>query len=134
VNKAEALSIFATAFVRELLRDDEPPPAHTNGYAAPTPDDDPNPQPRFDFDESNDYCEHSGYYIPKIICPEHGPQATEDPAPTAEELDGIAGEDPPPNIIARAERARARREKQAANERLFPEDIEMRGMAPPPPE
>jgi hypothetical protein len=132
VNKREALEIFATAFVRELLREDAPTTALRGTDPLPDPHDDPNPQPRFDFDESNDYCEHSGYYIPKIICPEHGPQATEEPAPTAEELDGIAGEAPPPNIIARAERARARREKQAANERLFPEDIEMRGMGPPP--
>jgi hypothetical protein len=58
------------------------------------------------------------------------------PAPTAEELDDITNEtaDEGNPLIAKARRIREQRERAAKNERLYPEDLEMRGMGPPPPD
>jgi hypothetical protein len=130
VNKERALHIAFTAIVRELLRDggDEGPYDRELGEHAPPIDGPQGPQPRFDFDESNDVCEHNGVLIPRAQCPVHGPEA--EYVPSAEELDDI-NSDEPPSPIARAERIRKQREKNAGKERLFPEDIPMSGLGPP---
>jgi hypothetical protein len=133
VNKREALEIFVTALVRELLREDEPPPA-----AAPSePDLGPAwAQPRFDFVPESDAeygaqpetCEHGGVLFNRAECPVHGPSA--EVAPTAEELDDIASEEVAAPI-ARARRLAEQKARQARTERLFPEDLPLRGMGPP---
>jgi hypothetical protein len=135
MTKAEALAIFTRELVRELLREDEPTPAPAAAPSQP----DPGPgwaQPRFDFDPSSDQefgaqpetCEHGGVLLNRAECPVHGPAAQV--APTAEELDDIASEEVAAPI-ARARRIAEQREKKRRSERLFPEDLEMRGMAPP---
>lgn len=131
MTKAEALHIAFTAIVRELLRED-----HVVEYVAPRPAEelqDPNPQPRFDFDESADTCTHNGITIYKVDCPVHNPEMQG--AVTAEELDDLtsetfAEENP---MIARARRlAEQKRRQEAGSERLFPEDLpNMKGAGPP---
>lgn len=128
MTKAEALHVFATAIMRELLREDGENVAYTAG-APPPPDEPPSgPQPRFDFDESNDVCEHGGIYFDRKLCPVHGDDAQ---APVSDqELDDITS-DEPPNAVLRAQRLAEQRAKRAAMQRLFPEDLPMSGMGPP---
>jgi len=133
MNKAEALHIAMTAIMREILREDdrkEPGSPYAGGNVPPPPDDDPNPRPQFDFDEST--CEHGGLVIDRSMCPIHGPGAT-GPAPTAEELDDMTGEtfDEGNPLIARARRKKALEERRAAQQRLYPEDLPMSGLAGP---
>jgi len=131
MNKAEALHIAMTAIMREILREDGPGAiVPAPGLHAPPPDDDPNPHPQFDFDEST--CEHGGLVIDRSMCPIHGPGAT-GPAPTAEELDDMTGEtfDEGNPLIARARRKKALEERRAAQQRLYPEDLPMSGLAGP---
>ena len=138
-DKAEALAIFATALMREILREDEPAPEPVALNPAPQdPSPEPprsgdeapgTPMPLFDFDESNDVCEHNGVWIPRASCPEHGPGA--DVVPTIEELDDMDSEEVS-GPIARARRIAENKAKQEAQKRLFPEDLPMRGMGPPP--
>ncbi len=137
MTKAEALAIFTRELVRELLREDEPAPAPAPAAASSQPD--PGPawaQPRFDFDPSSDQefcaqpetCEHGGVLLNRAECPVHGPSAQV--APTAEELDDIASEEVAAPI-ARARRLAEQKARQARTERLFPEDLPLRGMGPP---
>jgi hypothetical protein len=131
LTKAEALAIFAREIMRELLRDDDAPAAPVVP-SAPLPEDS-GPgwaQPAFDFDESNDVCEHGGVYITRKLCPVHSDEA-QAPAPTAEELDDMASEDVPAPIL-RARRLAEAKAKREATERQYAEDREMRGMGPPP--
>jgi hypothetical protein len=137
-SKAEALVVaFARGLMRELLADEKPvkapakaaAPRRSRNVKPKAQEEDPNPQPRFDFDESNDVCLHGDLYIPKAACPIHGPAAQN--GVTDAELDDITSEGSS-NLISRAERLRERREKQAANERDFAEEVPMRGMGPPP--
>jgi len=138
-DKAEALAIFATALMREILREDESAPEPVALNPAPQdPSPEPprsgdeapgTPMPLFDFDESNDVCEHNGVWIPRESCPEHGPGA--DVVPTIEELDDMDSEEVS-GPIARARRIAENKAKQEAQKRLFPEDLPMRGMGPPP--
>jgi hypothetical protein len=134
VNKERALDIAITAMFREILRDsDEPRGAQLPMPGAPPPEDDPNPRPQFDFDEST--CEHGGLVINRSVCPIHGPENM-GPAPTAEELDDIVNEtqDEGNPLIARARRKKALEERRAAQQRLYPEDLPMAGMGPPDPD
>ena len=109
----EALAIFAAAIVREILREDDAP--STPAPQTPGSVDEPSgPQPKFDFDESNDVCEHNGVYIPKSICPIHGPGGTGEVS--IAELDDLAGEAP--------ELHRRTRKPRTPPERLFPEDLD----------
>ena len=134
MNKERALDIAITAMFREILREDGP----TTDLAGlmgqrdlpPPPVDDPNPRPQFDFDEST--CEHGGLVIDRSMCPIHGPGAT-GPAPSAEELDDMTGEtfDEGNPLIARARRKKALEERRAAQQRLYPEDLPMSGLAGP---
>lgn len=135
MTKAEALAIFTRELVRELLREDSPTDlAGLMGQRHPPPlDEDPNPQPRFDFDESADTCTHNGITIYKVDCPVHNPEMQG--AVSAEELDDLtsetfAEENP---MIARARRlAEQKRRQEAGSERLFPEDLpNMKGAGPP---
>lgn len=130
MNKAEALHIAFTAIVRELLREDDklpgPPYAPANFRAAAEAGP---PQPQFDFDESNDVCEHGGVWIERATCPVHSDEAKEY-VPTAEELDDITSDDSP-EVLQRAARLKAQRERAASVGPLFPEDLPMRGMGPP---
>jgi hypothetical protein len=137
-DKAEALAIFATALMREILREDASPPPPVELMPGPDPsaesprseDEAPGtPMPLFDFDESNDVCEHNGIWIPRETCPEHGPGA--DVVPTIEELDDMESEDVS-GPIQRARRIAENKAKQEGKQRLFPEDLPMRGMGPPP--
>lgn len=130
MNKLEALHVFATAMVRELLREDEerfaplPPQAPTVDPNAP-------PEPRLDFDASNDVCEHGGVFFNRELCPVHGPSVQEDVS--AEELDDITSEEVP-GPIARARRITEQRLRQAREARQYPEELEnMKGMGPPEP-
>jgi hypothetical protein len=126
LTKQEALHIFTTAIVREILREgDEAPGIVPPG--PPSPDEQP-PTPRFDFDDSADTCEHNGYIIPRASCPVHGPGGAEEV--TAEELDDLESEEPP-GPIQRAARIAALKRQQEAEERQYAEDIPMSGMAPP---
>jgi hypothetical protein len=127
LTKAEALTIFATAIVREILREDAEPRVPDVPRGTP-PDEPSGPQPRFDFDESGDVCEHGGIYIPKETCPVHGPGAQE--GVTAEELDDMTS-DEAPAPIQRARRLAEQNRKRAQKERLFPEDLPMSGLGPP---
>ncbi len=132
MTKAEALAIFTREFTRELLREDGP---RGGSFSETDPlnlaGSDPNPRPQFDFDES--VCEHGGLMIDRALCPVHGPDAT-GPAPTAEELDDITSEthDEANPLIAKAERLRRQREARQAQQRLYPEEIPMSGLATPP--
>lgn len=129
MNKLEALHVAVTAFVREMLREDP----ETVEYRPPTPAVDPNtpPEPRLDFDESNLVCEHGGVYFAREECPVHGPSAQE--GVTAEELDDITT-DEVAAPIQRAHRIAEQRAKAQETKRLFPEDLPMSGMGPPPEE
>jgi hypothetical protein len=134
VNKADALHIAMTAIMREILREDGPGAiVPAPGLHAPPPEDDPNPRPQFDFDEST--CTHGDLVVDRSICPVHGPGAT-GPAPSAEELDDMTGEtfDEGNPLIARARRKKALEERRAAQQRLYPEDLPMAGMGPPDPD
>jgi hypothetical protein len=133
VDKARALDIAITAIFREILR--EEPGFVERVLAAPPPSEPQGPQPRFDFDESADTCTHGGVTIYKVDCPEHGPDGT-GPAPTAEELDDMTSEthEEANPMIARARRIARQRERQAAEERVYAEDLPMGGMGPPPEE
>ncbi|MGO9000192.1 MAG: hypothetical protein ACLQVI_43240 [Polyangiaceae bacterium] len=144
MNKREALEVFVTALVRELLREDEPLPD-----APPSPPSSPSgpfgaagPQPRFDFTpdsdaqygEQSETCEHGGILFERELCPLHGPSA--EVPPTAEELDDMASEEVS-QPVARAQRIHEQqiaeqKARVARGERLWPEDLEMRGMGPPP--
>jgi hypothetical protein len=128
MTKTEALQVFATAFVRELLRENDEPARPVAPPLAEKNDPDTPPQPRFDFDASNEVCEHGGVYFERAACPVHGQSAQEEV--TTEELDDIASEETP-NQLKRAERLRKQRDRQAKTERLFPEDLPMSGLAPP---
>jgi hypothetical protein len=134
MNKADALAIFATAIVRELLREpvyeDDVVPAAARLQPEP---EDPNPHPQFDFDEST--CTHGGLVIDRSICPIHGPDAM-GPPPTAEELDDITGEtaDEGNPLIAKARRLKEQRERKERTQRLYPEDLPMSGLGPPIPD
>lgn len=130
MTKGEALAIFTREIVRELLREDE----MATPVAAPTPPqpavEDDNPQPRFDFDESQDYCEHAGILIQRAACPIHGPGAQE--AVSAESLDAATGEEPEVAApIAKARRLAAQRKREEAQGRTYAEELPMRGMEPP---
>jgi hypothetical protein len=131
MNKADALMIFATAIMREILREDDGPRELPPTDPRSRIDDDPNPRPQFDFDEST--CEHGGLVIERAACPIHGPGAT-GPAPTAEELDDITSEthEEANPLIARARRKKALEERQRAQRGLYAEDIPMSGLATPP--
>lgn len=137
MNKADALTIFVRALMRELLADDKPAKTVAVGprkprvpKARPQPEEDPNPQPRFDFDESNDSCLHGDLWIPKAACPIHGPSAQNGVSDI--ELDAIAG-DELPAPLARAKRIAEQRLAQEREGRLFPEELgNMKGMGPPP--
>jgi hypothetical protein len=135
MTKEQALMAFATAIVREILREDtlEPHSAAEFHDVRPPEPEDPNPQPKFDFDEST--CEHGGLVIDRSVCPFHGPEAM-GPPPTAEELDDITGEkvEEANPLIAKARRKRELREQQAKNAPLYPEDLPMSGLAGRPPE
>jgi hypothetical protein len=134
VNREQALHIAVTAIMREILREDGPGAiVPAPGLHAPPPDDDPNPHPQFDFDEST--CEHGGLVIDRSVCPIHGPENM-GPPPTAEELDDMTGEtfDEGNPLIARARRKKALEERRAAQQRLYPEDLPMAGMGPPDPD
>jgi hypothetical protein len=127
------LAVFATAIVRELLRepvyeDDVAPATQRVREETPRP-----PQPQFDFDEST--CEHGGLIIDRSVCPIHGPGAM-GPPPTVEELDDITDEtvEEANPLIARAERKRRQRETAQKNTPLYPEDIPMSGVAGRPPD
>ena len=127
MTKAEALMVFATAIVREILREDGEPQAPE--VPRETPSDEPSgPQPKFDFDESNDVCEHGGVYFDRNLCPVHGPQAQAEVS--AEELDDLTS-DEAPAPIQRARRLAEQNRKRAQKERLFPEDLPMSGLGPP---
>lgn len=119
MTKSEALAIFATAIIRELVDDETP--GSVDEVPRETPAEPSAPQPRFDFDESNDVCEHNGVYIQRATCPIHGPNAQADVSP--EDLDSLTGEQP--------ELHRRQRKPRVAPERLFPEDIPMSGLGPP---
>ena len=132
-NKYEALHVFATAIVREILREDGPPQSfEVVGPPAPAAPDERPPEPRLDFDASNLVCEHGGMYFDRELCPVHGPGAQGDTK--IEDLDTIVA-DVEPDLtagpIARARRMAEQRAKAAGRERLFPEDLPMRGMSPP---
>lgn len=138
VTGAEKLAIVASVIMREILRDDEPTPEPVALNPAPQgPPPPPGPQDngtgwaqtQLDFDQSNDVCEHNGVWIPRESCPEHGPGA--DVVPTIEELDDMESEDVS-GPIARARRIAENKAKREAKQRLFPEDLPMRGMGPPP--
>jgi hypothetical protein len=123
----EALAIFAAAIVREILREDDAP--STPAPQTPGSVDEPSgPQPKFDFDESNDVCEHGGVYFDRKTCPVHGEDAQADVTP--EELDDITSDEESGPIL-RARRLAEQNRKRAAKERLFPEDIPMSGLGPP---
>jgi hypothetical protein len=132
LNKAEALSIFATAIVREILREG-PEPYETAAIlpiVEPPPDN--NPRPQFDFDEST--CEHGGLVIERAACPIHGPGAQEEVS--AESLDDITSETHEEGnpLIARARRKKALEERRLAQQGLYAEDIPMSGLGPPIPD
>lgn len=132
MTKAEALAIVATAFMREMMREDDAPARLPK--PEPPSDDDLPPQPRFDFDESNepDVCIHGDLKIPRDVCPIHGP-AMEEPV-TDGELDGMTSEGEPEasGPIGRAQRARRQREAREKAERVHAEELPMSGMGPPP--
>ena len=126
MTKAEALTIFATAIVREILREDDAP---LQASSSPVPDDSPSgPQPRFDFDESPDLCEHGGVWFDRKTCPVHGDEAQSEATP--EELDDITADETPAPML-RARRLAEQKAKRANSERLFPEDLPMSGLGPP---
>jgi hypothetical protein len=130
MDKREALSIFAAALMRELLREDGAEVAASAVAPPPGPPEDQPPQPQFDHDISSEICEHNGIYMLRETCPEHGPDAQEQVTP--EELDDLTNDDQP-NIIQRAERLRKRREKQEEQARVYAEELEnAKGMGPPP--
>jgi hypothetical protein len=138
VTGAEKLAIVASVIMREILRDDEPTPEPVALNPAPQgPPPPPEPQDngtgwaqtQLDFDQSNDVCEHNGVWIPRESCPEHGLGA--DIVPTIEELDDMESEDVS-GPIQRARRIAENKAKREAKQRLFPEDLPMRGMGPPP--
>jgi hypothetical protein len=134
VNKSEALHIAMTAIMREILREDGPGAiVPAPGLHAPPPEDDPNPHPQFDFDEST--CTHGDLVVDRSICPVHGPGAT-GPAPSAEELDDMTGEtfDEGNPLIARARRKKALEERRLAQQGLYAEDIPMGGLVGRPPD
>jgi hypothetical protein len=133
VNKREALDIAITAMFREILREDSENRASVPVTAPPPMNDDPNPRPQFDFDEST--CEHGGLIIDRSVCPIHGPGAM-GPPPTAEELDDITDEtvEEANPLIARAERKRRQRETAQRNTPLYPEEIPMSGIVGRPPD
>jgi hypothetical protein len=132
MTKEQALMAFATAIVREILR--EGPEPYETAAILPTvePPPDNNPRPQFDFDEST--CEHGGLVIERAACPIHGPSAQEEVS--AESLDDITSEthDEGNPLIARARRKKALEERRAAQQRLYPEDLPMAGMGPPDPD
>jgi hypothetical protein len=134
LNKADALHIAMTAIMREILREDGPGAiVPAPGLHAPPPEDDPNPHPQFDFDEST--CEHGGLVIDRSMCPIHGPENM-GPPPTAEELDDMTGEtfDEGNPLIARARRKKALEERRLAQQGLYAEDIPMGGLVGRPPD
>lgn len=123
-----------TAIMREILREDGPGAiVPAPGLHAPPPEDDPNPHPQFDFDEST--CEHGGLVIDRSMCPIHGPENM-GPPPTAEELDDMTGEtfDEGNPLIARARRKKALEERRLAQQGLYAEDIPMGGLVGRPPD
>lgn len=99
----EALEVVVRSAVREILETEDDGPFAP--LAPPHSEPPTAPFPRFDF-------------VPEM----------DGPAPTAEELDDLTSEEPA-NPITRAARLKEKhaREKQ----RLFPEEIPLRGMAPP---
>lgn len=129
MNKAQALDIAITAMFREILREDDlgfPPVSLIPKDASER---DRPPEPRFDFDESGDVCEHGGVWIDRATCPIHSDEAKEY-VPTAEELDDLVSEEDP-GMLQRAARLRQQRERVASVGPLFPEDLPMKGMGPP---
>jgi hypothetical protein len=129
------LAVFATAIVRELLRESVYEDDVVPATARQPVDPDPNPHPQFDFDESGDVCEHNGIWLPKHLCIIHGAEA-QAPAPTDEELEDITGETAAEAnpLIARAERKRRQRETAQRNTPLYPEEIPMSGVVGRPPD
>ena len=94
MTKTEALAVFATALMRELLREDDAPAAQPKPRRRrKAVEDDPNPQPRFDFDESANVCEHGGVWIDRAQCPVHGPMADE--GVSVQDLEDITSDEAP---------------------------------------
>lgn len=131
MNKREALDIAITAMFREILREDgeyvKVPPGPP--YGPPEPH---QPTPQYDFVD-DDFCEHNGHLVPKATCPVHGPES--ETVPTAEELDGLTGDDSFEEenpMIARARRLAAQKQRQESQQREWPEELPMSGAGPPP--
>jgi hypothetical protein len=131
VDKERALHIAMTAIMREIMRDEGDNRANTPPPSEPTQGP---PQPRFDFTD-DDLCEHNGMLMERAKCPVHSDEAQQ--PVTAEELDDMTREtfEEENPMIARARRLAEQRQRQEAQQRLYPEDLEnMKGMGPPPPE
>jgi hypothetical protein len=133
MTKEQALMAFATAIVREILREEPNADDVIPATARQTAPDEGPPMPRFDFDESaDDFCEHGGMRIPRAQCPVHGPDA--ETTVSAEELDDLTNEthEEANPLIARARRLAEQQRRQQGSERLFPEDMpNLKGMGPP---
>ena len=132
MDRERALHIAVTAIVREILGGNAP--SYSGSPTGNTlPDDDPNPRPQFDFDEST--CVHGDLVIDRSVCPVHGPQSM-GPPPTPEMLDDIVNEtqEEANPLIARAERKRRQREEAQKNAALYPEEIPMSGLVGRPPD
>jgi hypothetical protein len=135
MTEKELVTTFVTALVKALTTT---PDEGWNVPAQPPEKAEPAaPQPRFDFVPESDaqyggddaLCEHGGSFFDRASCPVHGPSAQE--TPTAQELDDIVSEaEPAP--ISRARRLAEQKARQARSERLWPEDLDMKGMGPPP--
>jgi hypothetical protein len=133
MTEKELVTTFVTALVKALTTTSDEGwnvPAKPPESAEPAA-----PQPRFDFVPESDLeyngnvCFHGGVAFSREACPEHGPLAEE--TPTAQELDDMASESEPAPI-SRARRLAEQKARQARTERLWPEDLDMKGMGPPP--
>ncbi len=128
MTKAEALHIAMTAIMREILREDD---AQTPGsVVGEYPNPPAGPMPQFDFDASDETCEHNGVYIDRSLCPIHGPHAQTEVTP--EELDDITSDEPSAPVL-RARRLAEQNARRARQEKAYPEDLPMSGLAPPDP-
>jgi hypothetical protein len=130
MTRTEILETIVRTFVRELLTDGaggEPRPSVPFPVEpSPPPQDGPGwAQPRFDFADPRDDPAFGA-----MVDAAREELAHEQP-PSEDELDALAEVEGGP--MARARRIAAREAEKAArrSERLFPEDLEMKGMGPP---
>jgi hypothetical protein len=145
----EALEIVVRAAVREILSTPDEPIPVLPAPASPVPPPEASDvwvQPRFDFDPSTDdqfepeqaedpglppeteLCNHGGVWYLKKDCIEH----REQPAPSIAELDALHSDGGEfESSITRAQRKREAETAKRRHERLFPEEIPMRGLGPP---